>query len=424
MTVKEVTGTAKKNDGKSVIAEGYCRSDAGVIPCDWIVKSIGDTLRLDNGFAFKPKDWTDRGLPIIRIQNLNDVESSFNYYNAALPDRYHVANGDLLFAWSGTTGTSFGARIWAGSDGVLNQHIFKVTPDKKVLTKQYAFLVLQRVQDAITKQAHGFKSSFVHVKKSDLVGVPLPIPPLPEQRAIAAALSDVDELIGALDKLIAKKRAIKLATMQQLLTGKTRLPGFSGEWAMLQVHEFGQVVTGGTPPTTIDAFWGDGFPWVTPTDISSQRCIETTERSITRSGLDKLRPLPANAVLVTCIASIGKNAILKTPGACNQQINAVIPGADHDSDFLYYLFEASAGYLKSKAGITATSILSKASFAELEFLVPSKQEQVAIGAVLVDMDAEIAALEQRRDKTKAIKQGMMQSLLTGRVRLVEPEGTP
>ncbi len=159
------------------VRPGYKQTEVGVIPEDWVTQTIGDSMRLINGRAFRPEDWKEHGLPIIRIQNLNDTDSAYNYYSGPVEDRHRIDGGDLLFAWSGTTGTSFGARVWNGPSGVLNQHIFKVIPDQKKLTRAFALLVLRAVQEHIEKQAHGFKASFVHVKKSDLVGVQLPLPP-------------------------------------------------------------------------------------------------------------------------------------------------------------------------------------------------------------------------------------------------------
>ena len=147
--------------------------------------------------------------------------------------------------------------------------------------------------------------------------------------------------------------------------------------------------------------------------------MTVSERTITQEGLNSIRTLSPNTVLVTCIASIGKNAILRTTGGCNQQINAVTPNAAHNVEFLYYLFEFNSNYLLANAGITATNIVSKTVFSNLVFEVPILDEQRAIAAVLSDMDAEITALEERRDKTIAIKQGMMQQLLTGKVRLLK-----
>lgn len=239
-----------------------------------------------------------------------------------------------------------------------------------------------------------------------------------EQQAIATALSDVDALITSLDKLIAKKRDIKQATMQQLFTGKTRLPEFSKEWEVKKLGDIGETITGSTPPTSVKEFWNGDIPWVTPTDINNQKYIYSTEREITSIGLNATRELPQNSVLVTCIASIGKNAILKRRGSSNQQINAIIPSNNYDADFIYYLMEISKDYLLSKAGITATNIISKKVLLEIRFSFPTKAEQQAIATVLSDMDAEIVALEQRRDKTRALKQGMMQELLTGKTRLL------
>ena len=276
---------------------------------------------------------------------------------------------------------------------------------------------LRYIKEKLNDLASG--STFKEITKGTLLNIEIPHLPLSEQRAIAEALSDVDGLLNALEALIAKKRAIKQATMQQLLTGKTRLPGFSGEWETKRVSEFGDVVTGATPSTKVNAFWDGPYPWITPTDITSKRDMTVSERMITQEGLNAIRTLSPNTVLVTCIASIGKNAILKTKGSCNQQINAVIPNSAHNAEFLYYLFEFNANFLLANAGITATNIVSKSAFSKLVFEVPLFDEQIAITSVLSDMDAEITALEQRRDKTRAIKQGMMQQLLTGRVRLSE-----
>ncbi|MEO6402522.1 MAG: restriction endonuclease subunit S, partial [Vicinamibacteria bacterium] len=125
---------------------GYKHTDAGPVPSDWNVLTIGDSMRLVNGRAFKPADWGDRGLPIIRIQNLNDPSAEFNYFSGSVDGKNRVERGDLLFAWSGTAGTSFGARVWGGASGVLNQHIFKVIPDQGKLTAGYALLALRLVQ--------------------------------------------------------------------------------------------------------------------------------------------------------------------------------------------------------------------------------------------------------------------------------------
>jgi type I restriction enzyme S subunit len=186
--------------------------DAG----EWEARTIGEIFRLINGYAFKPKDWKPTGTPIIRIQNLNDPSAEFNYSQALVPERNRIETGDLLFAWSGTLGSSFGARIWNGPPGVLNQHIFKVLMDERQIASQFALLILARVQEDIAKRAHGFKSSFVHVKKSDLVKVELLTPSISEQHRIASCLSDLDTLITAETQKHETLKTHKKGLMQQL----------------------------------------------------------------------------------------------------------------------------------------------------------------------------------------------------------------
>ena len=125
------------------LKSGYKKTEVGVIPEQWEVYTIGQAMRLLNGRAFKPEDWKQQGVPIIRIQNLNDRDGAFNYCDTPIEEKHRVVVGDILFAWSGTTGTSFGARIWDGPIGVLNQHIFKVIADAEKLTPFYSFLFRQ-----------------------------------------------------------------------------------------------------------------------------------------------------------------------------------------------------------------------------------------------------------------------------------------
>ncbi|MHB1321833.1 MAG: restriction endonuclease subunit S [Acidithiobacillus ferrivorans] len=273
------------------------------------------------------------------------------------------------------------------------------------------------ISRTIKESASGTSGSMKNISKQSFFVLKVPLPPLPEQTAIATTLSDVDALISSLDALISKKKQIKQGAMQELLSGKRRLPGFSGEWEVKRLGDVGEIITGKTPKTEVKKLWGHEFPWVTPTDISNSRDIFETSRHISNEGLKSIKELSIDTVLVTCIASIGKNAILKSKGGCNQQINAILPNDWYSSKYFYYLFEDRVSFLKSKAGTTATSMISKRTFQELCFTIPPHPEQKAIAAILSDMDAEITTLESRRNKTKLLKQGMMQELLTGRIRL-------
>ena len=171
--------------------------------------------------------------------------------------------------------------------------------------------------------------------------------------------------------------------MQKLLTREVRLPGFEGEWGEVRLGDLGEIVTGTTPSTKTREYYEGGiYPWITPTDITTDKYISKSERYLTQEGLEAGRFLPSGSLLVTCIASIGKNAILKSDGSCNQQINAIYPNKNHSNEFLYYLLEFKVDYVKSYAGTSATSIINKSTFESLKFSMPVLQEQKAIAGIL------------------------------------------
>ena len=245
-----------------------------------------------------------------------------------------------------------------------------------------------------------------------------------EQRAIAEALSDVDVLLGGLDRLITKKRDVKQAVMQQLLTGQTRLPCFNGEWEVKLLADVADIRSGGTPSSTDRRYWNGDVLWCTPTDITAlmgQKYLRATARTITSEGLaaSSAEVIPPHSVVMTSRATIGECAINAVPLSTNQGFKNFVPFACTDGEFLYYLlFTQKQGFISLCGGSTFLEIGKRQLAAYAVRLPATKEEQSAIAAVLSDMDAEIAALEQRRDKTRALKQGMMQELLTGRTRLL------
>ena len=175
---------------------------------------LGEVCKLVNGYAFKPSDWTEEGMPIIRIQNLNDETAPFNYFSGNIDKKYIVENGDLLFSWSGTPGTSFGAFFWNRGRGVLNQHIFNVYPQTGLLKDYFRYALNGNLQKIISK-AHG-GVGLQHITKKELETIEIPIPLLDEQRRIAAVLDKVSGLIAKrreqLDKLdeLVKARFVEM----------------------------------------------------------------------------------------------------------------------------------------------------------------------------------------------------------------------
>ncbi|WQZ78840.1 restriction endonuclease subunit S [Helicobacter pylori] len=248
----------------------------------------------------------------------------------------------------------------------------------------------------------------------------IPLPPLNEQIAIANILSDLDHYLYALDALILKKESVKKALSFELLSQRKRLKGFNQAWQRVKVKDFGIIITGSTPLTQISEYWNGTISWITPTDINDNKDIFNSERKITQKGLDTIRMIPKNSVLVTCIASIGKNAILRVNGACNQQINAIIPNKDFNADFIYYLMENNKQYLLGKAGVTATYIISKQVFEEIDFFVPKDlNEQIAIANILSDLDHEIISLKNKKRQFENIKKALNHDLMSAKIRVLK-----
>ncbi len=175
-----------------------CVSESdGILPNGWHLQALGDVCDLINGFGFKPQDWRESGLPIIRIQNLNG-SPQFNYFSGDVDQKFHVKNGDLLFAWAGVPGVSFGARIWKGQEAVLNQHIFRVVP-KEGFNKSWLYEILNHITPAIERRAHGFKTSLLHIKRSELVKMLVKVPPKHTQQEIADVSVDLARSRKAID---------------------------------------------------------------------------------------------------------------------------------------------------------------------------------------------------------------------------------
>lgn len=197
------------------------------IPKSWAWSKVGNITVLYNGRAFKPSDWTDDGLPIVRIQNLNDENAPYNRYNGSIDEVYHLYGGELLFAWSGTPGTSFGAHIWRNKEAVLNQHIFKIEFAEKYIDKKYFSFALNFQVLNLIRLAHG-SAGLQHVTKGVFQNTLIPLPPLAEQKRIVAKIEElmpfVEQYAAASTKLNTLNTTfpdmMKKSILQEAVQGK------------------------------------------------------------------------------------------------------------------------------------------------------------------------------------------------------------
>jgi len=175
-----------------------------VKPAIWSQTHIGSICNLINGRAFKPREWSDTGLPIIRIQNLNNADAKYNYFDGELADKHKIENGDLLFAWSGTPGTSFGAHVWGGQTAALNQHIFKIEFIEALIDKRFLRYAINQTLDELISGAHG-GVGLRHVTKGKFEATEIAFPPLDEQKVIADKL---DTLLAQVENTKARLERI------------------------------------------------------------------------------------------------------------------------------------------------------------------------------------------------------------------------
>ena len=243
---------------------------------------------------------------------------------------------------------------------------------------------------------------------------------------IVEILSDTDCLISSLQKLIEKKKAIKQGAMQELLTGKKRLPGFCGKWNIKKLGSICEIVNGGTPSTSVPEYWHGKILWCTPTDITSCKAkyICDTESKITENGLKSSSAtiLPKGALLLCSRATIGEVRIAGKAICTNQGFKSLVVHENISNEWLYYIVHNLKPKMLEKAIGSTFLEISKKDLSELDIIVPEFSEQCAIAQVLSDMDSEIEQLEKKLAKYQQIKQGMMQELLTGRIRLVDADG--
>jgi type I restriction enzyme S subunit len=428
---KEVMGVQEVSPGYEFVAEnpavpvGYKQTEVGVIPEDWGISSVGDEFTIQLGKMLDSERNTGEPKPYIgnrAVQwgRIDTTDLATVPMTKADLNKYRLDEGDILVCEGGEVGR---AAIWNAqiNECYFQKALHRLKPISGYNNKLMV-AILRRWADKGILKNYVTQTSIAHLPRDKFLTIPIPVPPAEEQRAIATALSDVDALLEELDRLIAKKRDIKQAAMQQLLTGETRLPGFEEEWEIRTLSSISDIRSGGTPSTSDSRLWNGGIPWCTPTDITflKSKYLLKTERTISRQGLQSSSAelIPAGSTIMTSRATIGECAINRVPMATNQGFKNLIPTAV-DNEFLYYMMTMQKDRLISLCTGSTFLEIGKKQLDGYELFIPSSmEEQAAISLIVSDMDTEIQALEQRRSKTAELKQGMMQELLTGRTRLV------
>lgn len=430
---------------------GYTMTELGVLPEDWELIPLSAVIKdLKSGVSVNSDIKNISNLYILKTSSVRNGKIILSEikpvsYKDVKKVKCHLESDSIIISRMNTP-ELVGE---CGYSPTSSTYIF--LPDRLWQTQasmrdtSFLWLTYLLTFDFYKKQikelATGTSNSMKNITKEKFLSLVISSPPLPEQHAIAAALSDVDALLDAQERLIAKKRNIKLAAMQQLLTGKTRLPGFQQngrykqtelgilpeDWHISTISSFTECTAGGTPNTKNPSYWGGKHPWMNSGELHLKHIYNVSGR-ITDNGIanSSTKYIPKESVLIG-LAGQGKTrgtvAIAKIALCTNQSIAAIFPSKSCFADYLFYNLDSRYTELRElSSGDGGRGGLNLKLIGNLLVPIPPLPEQRAIAAVLSDMDAELAALEARRDKLRAVKQGMMRELLTGRTRLAGAGG--
>ncbi|MFO0698947.1 MAG: restriction endonuclease subunit S [Nitrospira sp.] len=416
---------------QGAVPVGYKRTEVGVIPKDWEISKLSTHATFKTGpfgSALHQADYVPGGIPVINPMQIVDGQiqptssMAITEQAARKLDEFRLAAGNVVIGRRGEMGRCAFVRTeehgWLCGTGSM---IIRTKPS---LNARFLQRVLSSPPIIAEIENASVGSTMINLNQGTLGNLLVAIPPTKaEQEAIAEALSDSDALIESLEQLLVKKRQIKQGAMQELLTGKKRLPGFSGKWEVKRIGEFTDCAAGGTPSTLIQAYWNGSIRWMSSGELNL-KFVNEVEGRITEEGLrnSSAQLVPAKSVLIG-LAGQGKTrgtvAMNLVELCTNQSVAAIFPNSSFVSDYLYYNLDARYEELRGlSSGGAGRGGLNLTLIKSISVPLPCFDEQTAIAAILADMDAEIAALETKLAKARRLKQGMMQELLTGRIRLV------
>ena len=382
---------------------GFKQTEVGVIPEDWEVQQMGKISAITTGRKDVNEGNPNGEFPFFTCSRVHTFSNSYSFDTEA-----------ILIAGNGDVGN---LHYYSGQFEAYQRTyvVHKFSAHVQYLLHQLHYRLIESL--GLGK----IGTSIPYIKKENLTGFSFPLPPTrAEQEAIAGALGDADALIESLERLIAKKRDIKQGAMQELLTGQRRLPGFTGKWKTLPLRNYVKrfIVPMRDKPKK---FIGE-IPWCRIEDfdgtyLTGSKSEQYIDAETVRAM--NLKIYPTGTLLVSCSADLGRCAIVACPLVSNQTfIGLEMNEVAASNLYFFYYMTSKAEELNNLSSGTTISYLSREQFEEFHVYVPrDKDEQTAIASVLSDIDEEIMALEAKLAKARAIKQGMMQELLTGRIRL-------
>lgn len=349
---------------------------------------LGDIATYVNGYAFKPSDWGDEGLPIIRIQDLTGSSYQLNYYNGDYPSKIEINNGDVLISWS----ASLGVYIWNGGKALLNQHIFKVVFDKVHINKQYFVYAVRHNLDVMVSKMHG--ATMKHIVKKDFDNIDILFPSDEKQNQIVDILTKTDNMISSYKQQLKELDKLIKARFVEMFGGIEN----SEKYPYKTIDSFTSVVSGGTPDRKNPQYWQDGnIHWVKTTELKN--CIITdTEEKITQLGMDNssAKIIPADSVLVAMYGqgkTRGMTGYLTIASTTNQACACILPSNNVNQKYLWQYMILSYDRLRNLAKGGNQPNLNIGVIKKFLVLMPP-----------IELQNQFASFVHQVDKSKLLKQ--------------------
>lgn len=403
-----------------MVKPGYKQTEIGVIPEEWKIATIGTIADVKTGpfgSALHADDYVEDGTPIITVEHLGETGlTRQNLPNVSIQDKhrlsaYTMREGDIVFSRVGSVDRN--AYVTAAEDGWLfSGRILRLRAKSEEISPRYLgyYFKAEDTKERIRSVAVGQTMASLNTKLMDTFKVVLPA--IEEQKKIAAFLSMMDDLICSLEKQLSKKKAIKQGAMQELLTGKKRLLGFSGEWKQYHLSEICQLINGRA--------------------YSQDELLPSGKYRVLRLGnlftngqwyysdleLPEKQYCAKGDLIYAWSATFGPHIWEGEKVVYHYHIWKVELNALACKEYVYHYLRADVNTLMNELQGGTMAHLTKDTMEKRAIIMPEHDEQVAIAEILTNMDLEIAALEQKLAKYRQVKQGMMQQLLTGKIRLV------
>ena len=406
--------------------EGYKNSQLGIIPKEWEVKRLEDIAKITSGTTPLRSNvdyFINGNIPWVKTTDLNNstlIHTEEFVTEKALDETSLkiLPIGTILVAMYGGY-NQIGRTGLLKINATINQALAALFLDIK---KADGLFVLNWLNSNVGwwKRYAASSRKDPNITSNDVAKFPILLPPLSEQQKIVEILSTWDEAIEKQSQLVEKLELRKKGLMQQLLTGRKRLPGFVEEWKKARLGDFTDVVGGGTPDTSNENYWYGNIAWFTPSEIGKNKYVYKSQRYITEEGLNNssARLLPIGTILFTSRATIGLKAILKMEATTNQGFQSLIVSNSNNTDFFFYLLDILDNVIKRKASGSTFPEISAKSLKNIMISIPSLAEQNAIAEILSSCDKEISLANRKLNTLRKEKKGLMQVLLTGKKRIV------